>query len=160
MCGCMWSDICMFKRQAICWVRQFVEAPPFESVVSEDKTDEPQNLWVVPGGAGVAIWKWQLHLERRRGGGGTGDSMRTCRAPAALVWQPSNRFLRCADEKKPSMIQNLKTEVLTNPYVWLFAISYFFVYVIRQGATSWLIFYLKVTTASMHLPPLATVPLN
>lgn len=47
------------------------------------------------------------------------------------------------DEKKPSMIQNLKTEVLTNPYVWLFAISYFFVYVIRQGATSWLIFYLK-----------------
>jgi sugar phosphate permease len=52
-----------------------------------------------------------------------------------------------ADEKKPSMIQNLKTEVLTNPYVWLFAISYFFVYVIRQGATSWLIFYLKVTTS-------------
>jgi sugar phosphate permease len=48
-----------------------------------------------------------------------------------------------ADEKKPSMIQALKTEVLTSPYVWLFAISYFFVYVIRQGATSWLIFYLK-----------------
>ncbi len=33
---------------------------------------------------------------------------------------------------------------LKNPYIWLFAISYFFVYVVRQGVTSWFIFYLKV----------------
>ena len=45
-------------------------------------------------------------------------------------------------------MQVLKTEVLTSPYIWLFAISYFFVYVIRQGATSWLIFYLKVSILS------------
>ena len=35
-------------------------------------------------------------------------------------------------------------DCLKNPYVWLFAISYFFVYVVRQGVTSWFIFYLKV----------------
>jgi len=33
---------------------------------------------------------------------------------------------------------------LKNVYVWLFAIAYFFVYVVRQGVTSWFIFYLKV----------------
>lgn len=43
------------------------------------------------------------------------------------------------------MIQALTSDVLTSPYVWLFAISYFFVYVIRQGTTSWFIFYLKVS---------------
>jgi OPA family sugar phosphate sensor protein UhpC-like MFS transporter len=30
-----------------------------------------------------------------------------------------------------------------NPYVWLLAIAYFFVYVVRQGVTSWFIFYLQ-----------------
>lgn len=35
-------------------------------------------------------------------------------------------------------------DCLKNPYIWLFAISYFFVYVVRQGVTSWFIFYLKV----------------
>ena len=54
----------------------------------------------------------------------------------------------CADEKKPSMLQALTSDVLTSPYVWLFAISYFFVYVVRQGTTSWFIFYLKVISSS------------
>lgn len=50
------------------------------------------------------------------------------------------------------MIQSLMSDVLTSPYVWLFAISYFFVYVIRQGTTSWFIFYLKVRSlpAAVH----------
>lgn len=37
---------------------------------------------------------------------------------------------------------------LKNVYVWLFAIAYFFVYVVRQGVTSWFIFYLKVSKLS------------
>ncbi len=45
---------------------------------------------------------------------------------------------------------------LKNPYIWLFAIAYFFVYVVRQGVTSWFIFYLKVsesgTCQSVNLP--------
>ena len=32
---------------------------------------------------------------------------------------------------------------MKSPYVWLFAIAYFFVYVVRQGVTSWFIFYLQ-----------------
>ena len=42
------------------------------------------------------------------------------------------------------MMQALKEDVLTNKYIWLFAIAYFFVYVVRQGVTSWFVFYLKV----------------
>eukprot|EP01025_Chloroclados_australasicus_P053278 TRINITY_DN6259_c0_g1_i1.p1 TRINITY_DN6259_c0_g1~~TRINITY_DN6259_c0_g1_i1.p1 ORF type:complete len:583 (-),score=60.98 TRINITY_DN6259_c0_g1_i1:344-1972(-) len=49
------------------------------------------------------------------------------------------------EEKKggPSIMEILKQEVINNPYIWLFAISYFFIYVIRQGVTSWFVFYLK-----------------
>ena len=42
------------------------------------------------------------------------------------------------------MMQALKEDVLTNKFIWLFAIAYFFVYVVRQGVTSWFVFYLKV----------------
>ena len=41
------------------------------------------------------------------------------------------------------MIRTLLDDVLTNPHIWLLAIAYFFVYVIRQGVTSWFVFYLK-----------------
>ena len=51
------------------------------------------------------------------------------------------------------MLQALTSDVLTSPYVWLFAISYFFVYVIRQGTTSWFIFYLKVACPCLHDAP-------
>lgn len=40
-------------------------------------------------------------------------------------------------EEKPSMIQVLITTVLKNPYIWGMALTYFFIYVIRQGVTSW-----------------------
>ncbi len=49
-----------------------------------------------------------------------------------------------AKEEKPGLLTLLVEDCLKNPYVWLFAISYFFVYVVRQGVTSWFIFYLKV----------------
>lgn len=51
---------------------------------------------------------------------------------------------RAAKEEKPGLLTLLVEDCLKNPYVWLFAISYFFVYVVRQGVTSWFIFYLKV----------------
>jgi MFS transporter, OPA family, sugar phosphate sensor protein UhpC len=40
-------------------------------------------------------------------------------------------------EDKPSMIELLVTTVLKNPYIWGMALTYFFIYVIRQGVTSW-----------------------
>lgn len=42
----------------------------------------------------------------------------------------------------PSMMESLTNECLKNPYIWAFAIIYFFVYTVRQGVTSWFIFYL------------------
>ena len=49
-------------------------------------------------------------------------------------------------EEKPGLLTLLVEDCLKNPYIWLFAISYFFVYVVRQGVTSWFIFYLKACT--------------
>merc|ERR1719160_455135 len=43
---------------------------------------------------------------------------------------------------QPSMLENLKTKVLTNWRVLCLAVSFLFVYLIRQGLTSWLVFYL------------------
>ena len=43
------------------------------------------------------------------------------------------------------MMQSLSEDVLKNKFVWLFSISYFFVYVVRQGVTSWFVFYLSVS---------------
>jgi sugar phosphate permease len=43
---------------------------------------------------------------------------------------------------QPSLLENLKTKVLTNWRVWCLAVSFLFVYLIRQGMTSWLVFYL------------------
>ena len=44
---------------------------------------------------------------------------------------------------KRSLWNLLYQDCVKNPYVWLFAIAYFFVYVVRQGVTSWFIFYLQ-----------------
>eukprot|EP01024_Parvocaulis_polyphysoides_P017564 TRINITY_DN17760_c0_g2_i3.p1 TRINITY_DN17760_c0_g2~~TRINITY_DN17760_c0_g2_i3.p1 ORF type:complete len:464 (-),score=81.98 TRINITY_DN17760_c0_g2_i3:1441-2655(-) len=46
------------------------------------------------------------------------------------------------DVSKPSMKEILFQNVLRNPYIWGMALTYFFVYVIRQGVTSWFVFYL------------------
>ena len=54
---------------------------------------------------------------------------------------------------KRGMMQALKEDVLTNKFIWLFAIAYFFVYVVRQGVTSWFVFYLKVRTSCSRLHP-------
>jgi len=43
---------------------------------------------------------------------------------------------------KESLIDLLVNDVLKNPFVVGLAITYFFVYVVRQGVTSWFVFYL------------------
>lgn len=50
------------------------------------------------------------------------------------------------------MMESLTNECLKNPYIWAFAIIYFFVYTVRQGVTSWFIFYLlKVSRLQIRL---------
>eukprot|EP00871_Galdieria_phlegrea_P000985 jgi/Galph1/1888/GphlegSOOS_G578.1 len=39
--------------------------------------------------------------------------------------------------EKLSFLENLKKHVFSNSYVWLLALSYFFIYFIRQGISSW-----------------------
>lgn len=40
------------------------------------------------------------------------------------------------------LVQNLIHNVLSNPFIWGLAFTYFCVYVVRQGITSWSVFYL------------------
>ncbi|GAB4816547.1 hypothetical protein N2152v2_003593 [Parachlorella kessleri] len=46
------------------------------------------------------------------------------------------------ETKKESLIALLVNDCLKNPFVVLLALTYFFVYVVRQGVTSWFVFYL------------------
>ncbi|MEW5313928.1 MAG: hypothetical protein WDW38_005459 [Sanguina aurantia] len=46
------------------------------------------------------------------------------------------------EKKKPDIIKELVDKVLKNPYIWGMALTYFFIYVVRQGVTSWFVFYL------------------
>ena len=45
-------------------------------------------------------------------------------------------------EAKESLLSLLLNNVLKNPYIWAMALTYFFIYVVRQGVTSWFVFYL------------------
>jgi OPA family sugar phosphate sensor protein UhpC-like MFS transporter len=44
--------------------------------------------------------------------------------------------------EQPNLIKNLLYNVLSNPFIWGLAFTYFCVYVVRQGITSWSVFYL------------------
>eukprot|EP00798_Chlamydomonas_sp_ICE-L_P021673 gene21673-28690_t len=44
--------------------------------------------------------------------------------------------------EKPSVLKSLVDNVLKNPFIWGMALTYFFIYVVRQGVTSWFVFYL------------------
>ena len=46
------------------------------------------------------------------------------------------------NKEGPDVKSILFKDVLPNPYVWLFALSYFFVYLVRQGASTWFVHYL------------------
>ena len=54
--------------------------------------------------------------------------------------------------KGPSMMESLTNECLKNPYIWALAIIYFFVYTVRQGVTSWFIFYLLKVCQPLNVP--------
>jgi len=45
-------------------------------------------------------------------------------------------------ERNISLLDNLFLNVLSNPFIWGLAFTYFCVYVVRQGITSWSVFYL------------------
>ena len=46
------------------------------------------------------------------------------------------------EKEKPDLMKSLMENVLTQPALYLLALSYFFIYTVRQGVTSWFVFYL------------------
>lgn len=57
-----------------------------------------------------------------------------------------------SDGPKESLITLLINNVLKNPFIWGMALTYFFIYVVRQGVTSWFVFYLiKARTLPLAL---------
>ena len=67
------------------------------------------------------------------------------------------------DEDKRSYFQIFKEHILCNPIIWMLAIAYIFVYIIRFGTEDWLVKYLvevkgnSLTLASSKLSSLALV---
>lgn len=57
-----------------------------------------------------------------------------------LMWQKPEAVAQ--PEQKESLLSLLLNNVLKNPYIWGMALTYFFIYVVRQGVTSWFVFYL------------------
>lgn len=55
----------------------------------------------------------------------------------------------------PSVKEILMQDVLPNPWVWLFAVTYFFTYMIRQGTSSWFVHYLMNVKGITELPAAA-----
>jgi len=49
---------------------------------------------------------------------------------------------KAEEAPKESLIDSLLNNVIKNPFIWGMALTYFFVYVVRQGVTSWFVFYL------------------
>lgn len=50
--------------------------------------------------------------------------------------------------RKESLIDLLVNDCLKNPFVVGLALTYFFIYVVRQGVTSWFVFYLLQVSQS------------
>lgn len=57
-------------------------------------------------------------------------------------------------QPKESLLSLLVNNVLKNPYLWAMAFTYFFIYVIRQGVTSWFVFYLVKVRGCARARPL------
>jgi sugar phosphate permease len=55
----------------------------------------------------------------------------------------------------PSATEILMQDVLSNPWVWLFGVAYFFTYMIRQGTSSWFVHYLMNVKGITDLPAAA-----
>ena len=71
-------------------------------------------------------------------------------SPEAKGFEPVEIVSNCEEEKKVTeqveqkinLWDNLLHNVLSNPFIWGLAFTYFCVYVVRQGITSWSVFYL------------------
>ena len=101
------------------------------------------GMWV-PGATGLAVGALLLLLVR--------DSPEAVGYPPVETVQAKPKEKDGSDAPKESLVSLLLNNVLKNPFIWGMAFTYFFVYVVRQGVTSWFVFYLiKVGSLSANL---------
>ena len=91
------------------------------------------GMWV-PGAAGLVVGALLLLLVR--------DSPEAVGYPPVETVQAKPKEKDGSDAPKESLMSLLLNNVLKNPFIWGMAFTYFFVYVVRQGVTSWFVFYL------------------
>jgi MFS transporter, OPA family, sugar phosphate sensor protein UhpC len=72
-----------------------------------------------------------------------------------IMKKPPPKNGEMASKGGPSVKEILMQDVLPNPWVWLFAVAYFFAYAIRQGTSSWFIHYLINVKGITDLPAAA-----
>ena len=72
---------------------------------------------------------------------GVRDSPESCGFPPVEV-VAAKKQVDGSEAPKESLLTMLVNNVLKNPFIWGMALTYFFVYVVRQGVTSWFVFYL------------------
>ncbi|KAL0031772.1 hypothetical protein WJX79_006580 [Trebouxia sp. C0005] len=91
------------------------------------------GMWA-PGIVGVVIGLLLLVAVK--------DSPEKIGYPPVEIVKPNKKKDAAGVEQKESLLQLLVQNVLKNPYIWGMALTYFFIYVVRQGVTSWFVFYL------------------
>ena len=91
------------------------------------------GMWV-PGATGLVVGALLLLLVR--------DSPEAVGYPPVETVQAKPKEKDGSDAPKESLMSLLLNNVLRNPFIWGMAFTYFFVYVVRQGVTSWFVFYL------------------
>lgn len=103
---------------------------------------------IVAGGFAKAMgWKWGMFAPGLIGlVVGTFVLFATRERPEDLGFPPVEDIQpkKAADGtvEKPDVLKILVKTVLKNPFIWGMALTYFFIYVVRQGVTSWFVFYL------------------
>lgn len=91
------------------------------------------GMWA-PGLVGVSIGLMLLFAVK--------DSPEAIGYPPVEIVKDKKKKNAAGVEQKESLLQLLVQNVLKNPYIWGMALTYFFIYVVRQGVTSWFVFYL------------------
>lgn len=90
-------------------------------------------MWA-PGLTGLAVGLILLFVVR--------DSPEQVGFPPVEVVEKAKPKADGTEAPKESLLTLLVNNVLKNPFIWGMALTYFFIYVVRQGVTSWFVFYL------------------
>jgi sugar phosphate permease len=80
---------------------------------------------------------------------GVRDSPESCGFPPVEVVAVKKKA-DGSEAPKEGLLSMLLNNVLKNPFIWGMALTYFFVYVVRQGVTSWFVFYLIKARPRFH----------